>query len=109
MHDFRQINFGFSDASNEARRFPDLLLNGYLDEFGIAEEALKGFCFLFLGAKGAGKSALSEHLKLSYKTSSEIFIRTLLLKSFPYDLFQNIIKGYEKSESRYTKAWEWLL
>ncbi len=107
--DFRKIKFGESDAGNEAKRFPELLLNGYLDEFGISKEALEGYRFLFLGYKGAGKSALSKHLELSNRENSEVLIKTILLTDFPYKLFNKIAKGQAEAEARYTKAWEWLL
>ena len=47
--DYRKINFGKADAKDEGCEYPDLLINGYLDETGVIDLALHKSTFLFLG------------------------------------------------------------
>ena len=63
--DFRKINLGKADAQEEGAEFPELLRYGYYDNNKIVCQVYDTTKFLFLGYKGSGKSALSEHLKLS--------------------------------------------
>jgi len=107
--DFRKILFGMSDAQSEGRRFPRLLTDGYLDSMGVVQKALNAGIFLFLGYKGSGKSALSEHLRLSNVGKNEIIINDIMMKSFPYKLFAKIIKGDAEQEAKFPLAWQWIL
>lgn len=104
--DFRKIVFGKSDAATESRRYPNLLIKGYLDQMGVIDKAMDSELFLFLGYKGSGKSALLEHIRLTFRDDPNVFINQELLKSFPYKLFSKIVKGGAEQEVRFKWAWE---
>lgn len=105
--DYRNIQFGMSDAQSEGQSYPHLLTDGYLDCMGITHKAIKTKTFLFLGYKGSGKSALSAHLRLS--NLENIIINDIMMKSFPYKLFSKIVKGEAEHEARFPIAWRWIL
>lgn len=103
--DFKAINFGRADAHTEGEFFPQLLSEGYLNISSVAEKALSGNVFLFLGYKGSGKSSLSEHLRLQ---ASSTIVDLQQLKSFPFKLFKSLLET-EDTLIRYKKLWRWLL
>ncbi|MCM1066454.1 MAG: hypothetical protein NC418_02650 [Muribaculaceae bacterium] len=107
--DFRSISFGISDARSESRRHPTLLIDGYFDTMNVVERALEPGDFLFLGYKGSGKTALSEHLRLTNAQRSDVCITDIQMKSFPYKLFSKIVKGGSEPEAKYPTAWRWIL
>lgn len=106
--DFRKIEFGKADAKEEGNELPELLIKGYLDSSGIIDLAINKSQFLFLGYKGSGKTALSEHLRLS-SSDYNCFINDILLSDFPYKSFAKIISGDSETEVKLPIAWEWLL
>lgn len=57
------MRFGQLDASQEAVDDPDLLVAGFFDYREAAYGIACGDTWLLLGPKGAGKSAVLEHLK----------------------------------------------
>ena len=85
--DFRKINFGKADAQEEGVEFPELLKDGYYNNDNVVQQVYETSKFLILGYKGSGKSALSEHLKLSASTGMSV--EQLSLKEFPYKMFSN--------------------
>lgn len=103
--DFKAINFGKADAHTEGEVYPELLSKGYLNISSVAEKALSGNVFLFLGYKGSGKSSLSEHLRL---VSGEAIVDQQQLKDFPFKEFDKILDTEDKI-IRYKKLWCWLL
>lgn len=105
--DFRNINLGKADAQEEGAEYPDLLRKGYFDNDNIVNHAYETTKFLFLGYKGSGKSALSEHLKLS--ASEGVHVLQQSLKDFPYKTFAKIISGDSEQEYKLKIAWRWLL
>lgn len=107
--DFRDIEFGLTDAHSEGKTYPLLLTNGYLDLMNMVRKALSPGKYLFLGYKGSGKSALSAHLRLSTKEIDTYFINEIMMKSFPYKLFGKVVKGEAEQEARYPLAWRWIL
>ena len=62
---FKDIQFGYASAEDESSKCPILLVKGFIDNEGFADELCFGSRFLVLGDKGSGKSALAEHLRLS--------------------------------------------
>lgn len=106
--DYRQIEFGKADAIDEGIELPNLLIEGYFDQENIVDKAVNSSSFLFLGSKGSGKSALSQHLKLT-KSNYNLFVKNILLEDFPYKSFNKIVSGSADSEVKYPVAWEWLL
>lgn len=107
MKDFRKIIFGKTDAQEESAEFPNLLINGYLPIDNIINQALETNKFLFLGYKGSGKSALSEHLKLT--SDENTLVDQQSLKNFPYKTFGKIVSGDSEPEIKHKLAWRWLL
>lgn len=107
MNDFRKINFGQVAAEAEGQENPTLLLDGYYDKDNIIETAINSSKFLFLGYKGSGKTALSEHLRLMKR--DDLIIDQLLLESFPYKSFTKMVSGSDDSEVKIKVAWNWLL
>lgn len=109
IFDFREIEFGMTDAQSEGKRFPNLLTSGYLEIMNLIDEALLPGRYVFLGYKGSGKSALSAHLKLTYKQTDGYFINEIMMKAFPYKLFSKVVKGDAEQEAKYPLAWRWIL
>lgn len=103
--DFKAINFGRADAHTEGESYPELLSNGYLNISSVAEKALNGNIFLFLGYKGSGKSSLSEHLRLQ---SGNTYVDQQQLKDFPFKEFDKILDTEDRI-IRYKKLWSWIL
>jgi len=106
MEDFREIVFGRTDAQTESEEYPNLLIDGYLNTTNIVGNATNKTTFLFMGYKGSGKSALSEHLKLSYRDG---IVKQVPLKDFPYNSLGNILTGEAEKEVKLKIAWRWLL
>ncbi|VFR77640.1 hypothetical protein RAN3_0507 [plant metagenome] len=109
IDDFLRINFGYASAQQEGSRAPDLLIDGYFDLHKISENSFKSANFLVLGYKGAGKSAVSERLKLLHQNDSDVFLTNIDLGDFPYATFSNIVPGTEAPQARYPTAWSWIL
>ena len=42
-YDFRQINFGLSDAQTEGEDYPNLLSDGYVDILQVVDKALEDY------------------------------------------------------------------
>lgn len=105
--DFRKINFGKADAQEEGVEFPELLKYGYYDNDHVVKQIHETSKFLILGYKGSGKSALSEHLKLS--ASIGMSVEQISLKEFPYKMFSKIVAGESEQEYKLKVAWRWLL
>lgn len=102
---FKSITFGKADAHTEGEYYPELLSKGYLNISSVAEKAMEGNIFLYLGYKGSGKSSLSEHLRLQY---GEDVVDQQQLKDFPFKEFDKILDTDEKI-IRYKKLWTWIL
>lgn len=108
MADFRKIVFGKTDAQEESAECPDLLINGYFPVDNINKQVLDTNKFLFLGYKGSGKSALSEHMKLT-AGKEDTYVDQQSLKNFPYKTFSKIVSGESEPEVKHKLAWRWLL
>jgi hypothetical protein len=106
---FSDIDLGLSSAEAESAANPALLLQGFLDFGGIREKVLDGPKFLILGYKGSGKSAVSEHLRLSAEGDPNLFVPRMFLADFPFTDFGKILRGSEDVASRYPATWSWLL
>lgn len=105
--DFRQIEFGKADAKEEGTELPELLVDGYYNIDDLSEKATSRSTYLFLGYKGAGKTALSEHIRLVNKDYQH-FVKNILLEDFPYKSFGKIVPGGAEHEAKFPIAWEWL-
>lgn len=106
---FKDLVLGFDSADFEATHHPDLLLRGFVDHMGLAEEAKYGRKFLFLGYKGSGKSALGEHLRLVAASDPELFVEFVNIDDVSFSTFSQILKGAIEPEARYPMVWSWLL
>lgn len=103
--DFREINFGLSDAQSESMDYPDLLKEGYVNVSQVMDKVSNPRYFLFLGYKGSGKSSLSEHLKLC---ENDYIVDQQPLKDFPFKFFDKIIDNEDRT-IKYKIVWRWLL
>lgn len=94
-----------SEASDE----PELLTDGFYDfreaAYGIAARQI----WLLLGPKGAGKSAVLEHLRLSWSDRWDRFYTSWDLRSFPVIDVSKIQTGQSAGASRSQASWEFLL
>lgn len=104
---FCKIVLGKADAQEEGVEYPELLKNGYYDNNNVVDMIYTTSIFLILGYKGSGKSALSEHLKLS--EAEGVCVEQLSLKDFPYKLFSKIVAGDSEQEYKLKVSWRWLL
>lgn len=107
-YDYRNINFGKTDAQLERSRYPELLISGFINQENIVGKVLNGDTFLFLGYKGSGKTALSEHLELTQE-SFKCHIDKVLMRDFPYRSFATAMLPGESPEVQTSMAWRWLL
>ncbi|HWM08374.1 MAG TPA: hypothetical protein VNO82_03495 [Solirubrobacteraceae bacterium] len=106
---FGSVQFGFASAEKEGVEVPDLLVSGFLDDGRLTETALWGSSFLFLGYKGAGKTALCEHARLLAEDRPDLFVTTTTLDRFSYGDFKLVAGGSGEHQVRYPSAWGWLL
>jgi len=106
---FADLRLGKTSAERESQEWPDLLIDGFFDPYGLIRAAKKNGPFIFLGYKGSGKSAIGEHLRLTAENDPTTFVRYLSLGDFPYTPFSKIIKGDLEPEAKYPTAWSWLL
>lgn len=80
--DFKNLYFGMASAEAEAAADPERFLRTYYDRWNLKAALHNPECFLIVGPKGAGKSAVSEFIRLSLVASSgehAVFSRTLNL------------------------------
>jgi hypothetical protein len=105
---YRGVKFGWASAEDEGASDPNLLLAGFFDNNGISGEARAGRRFLVLGYKGSGKSALSEHLRLTADSDPQFFTIPTFLADFPYHDFARLFPG-DDPQAKFPTAWAWLL
>ncbi|WP_395517199.1 P-loop ATPase, Sll1717 family [Pseudorhizobium flavum] len=96
-------------SSRDRTEAPSLLREGYFDEQGLTKSALEGPTFLYLGNKGAGKSALVNHLDLELQNRYNSFSTIYQLEDFSFQNFSKIIRGDQEPEAKFPDAWAWLL
>lgn len=109
MIPFKDIEFGKASAEVEGSYCPDLLLSGFVDPWDVIKKVLEGPSCIFLGYKGAGKSAIGEHLRLVSESDPTLFVDQTFLSDFPYANFSKIISGEAEPESRFPTAWSWII
>ncbi|WP_353988509.1 P-loop ATPase, Sll1717 family [Ruicaihuangia caeni] len=105
----RTLHFGRLDASDEATQDPELLLEGYLDYNQAVYKMASGLAWYILGPKGAGKSAVFEHLRLKWAGRHDRFFGVWDLRGFPVADVTQIHTGQSVGPSRTQSAWEFLL
>jgi len=106
---FRELNFGVLDANEEAIEDPDLLLKGFYDYRSAAYGILSGDTWLLLGPKGAGKSAVFEHLALEWRDRWDHFFDNWNLQDFPVADVSNVRSGESNGAARSQSAWQLIL
>jgi hypothetical protein len=105
----RELNFGQLDAAQEAIDQPSLLLEGFYDYREAAYGISTGEVWLLLGPKGAGKTAVLEHLRLDWQDRWDRFFVYWDLRTFPVADVTQIKTGQSAGGSRSQSAWEFLL
>ncbi len=103
---FQEIDFGLAEAEQEAADHPELLTRGYFDLHKV-ERLLSDRHFLLLGRKGAGKSAVFQHLRLIEGPSD--LVTVVRMGSFPFNDFAGIESGGAADVGRYPSTWRLLL
>jgi hypothetical protein len=106
---FADLRFGRLDAHDEASQEPDLLLDGFYDFEAAAAGIAAATKFLLLGTKGAGKSAVLEHLRLSAAPIPTEFFDIWDLREFPLADVRNVKMGQSPGLGRTQNSWEFLL
>lgn len=106
---FKDIKFGYISAEDEFTYSPELIIDGFLDEYKYIDKVLNTEKFLVLGPKGSGKSAIGSKLELMSKESSTMFTKKFELRDFPYNRFTGLINSKEAPEIKYPKNWEYVL
>lgn len=106
---FRELRFGRLDAHDEATNEPELLLEGFFDFESAATKISQRGKFLLLGTKGAGKSAVLEHLRLRAKNEPTVFFNIWDLREFPIADVRNMKTGQSPGLGRTQNSWEFLL
>lgn len=106
---FSDINFGYASAEQEGVNHPELLLSGYFNLHNIVNEARFSPKFLFLGYKGAGKSAISERLRLLAEQNKDLYTTAITLSDLPYSQMKRIVWGDIEPEAKFPAAWSWLI
>nr|WP_321496127.1 hypothetical protein [uncultured Methanolobus sp.] len=105
---FKEIKFGLAAAEKEKSNYPNLLINGFLDEYGYIDQIIDDEKFLVLGPKGSGKSAIGSRIDLLAK-NKEIFTKQYYLGNFPYKPFAGILPGNDAPQSKLPDHWEFVL
>ena len=105
---FKDIEFGKIAAEDELTFSPQLLIDGFFDEYGYIDAINHSEKFLIIGPKGSGKSAIGSRLDLTQKDRNS-FVKLHPLENFPYDLFSGVLPGREAPEIRYPENWEFIL
>jgi hypothetical protein len=103
-----EFEFGFAGAEEEGAYRPELLVAGYHDPGRLIEEAVSGRRFLFVGYKGAGKSAIGQHIRL-ISDQHDNFVKLISLADFPFGAFAKVVRVDEAEGSKYPAAWSLLL
>lgn len=62
---FESVFFGYTDAATEVERNPSGFQKAFYDPNNYVHELVDGNKFLLRGRKGDGKTAYSEHIKLT--------------------------------------------
>jgi hypothetical protein len=106
---FRELHFGHLDASQEAADDPELLRSGFYDYRDAAYGIASMQNWLLLGPKGAGKTAVLEHLRLEWSDRPDRFFQIWNLGGFPVNDVTQIRTGQTAGASRAQSAWEFLL
>ena len=105
----RELRFGTLDASEEATYDPRLLIDGYFDYREAAYGIASGDVWFLLGIKGAGKSAVLEHLRLTWADHWDRFIDVWNLQDFPVANVSSISSGEKTNLARAQASWQLIL
>ncbi|GAA1609344.1 P-loop ATPase, Sll1717 family [Leucobacter chromiireducens] len=106
---FGQLEFGMLDAASEAAHSPELLIGGYYDCKSAAKDISMMRGWVLVGAKGAGKSAVLEHLALQWAGSPMNFISRWALTTFPIADVTKLQVGSTPGPSATCAAWQFQL
>lgn len=105
----RELHFGHLDASEEAVDEPHLLRDGFYDYREAGFGIQTGRAWLILGPKGAGKSAVLEHIRLTWEPRWDRFFSSWNLASFPVNDVTSLQIDQAAGPARNQAAWEFLL
>lgn len=103
------LDFGMMDASSEARQSPKLLMEGYFDFQDASRRITTGDAWMIVGPKGAGKSAVFEHLRLMWHDDPLKFFNVWQINHTPIFDVLNAQTGIKSGRSSVIVAWKLLL
>lgn len=104
------IYFGKMDASNEIMQSPDQFLKNFYDIGGVTKKLLKDpVCFLVLGKKGTGKTAIGKYLEMNGKIEKGYLCKYVSFDDFDYKQFSIMKDSHSDEYEKYQSAWRWVL
>ena len=106
---FKDINFRYTDAQEEKSYSPEIIEETFVDVENILEEILRPERFLVVGAKGAGKSALSSKLQIDATKKWNLFITIDDLEQFNFNLLSKSTLEKTTGINGIINVWQLLL
>ncbi|MFG1639168.1 P-loop ATPase, Sll1717 family [Amycolatopsis sp. NPDC049252] len=106
---FSSLQFGFISSEQEYADDPSFLIDGFYDQHHAVDQVERGDKWLILGPKGAGKSAISERIRLLAAERDDWYARKLELEDFPFVDLDQINVGGATRGSRLPAVWTYLL
>lgn len=106
---FSSLQFGLISSEQEYAEDPRLLTDGFYDQNNIVQQVEQGSKWLVLGPKGAGKSAISERIRLLANERSDWHARKLELEDFPFVDLDSVNVGGATRGARLPAVWTYLL
>lgn len=107
--DFEKIIFGKTSAEAEKDEYPELLIDGFIDDSGIINKLINRSLFLIYGQKGSGKSAIGSRMELLYKDSKTVTVKINTLDNFDYAKFAGFDSAKGVKEGMMNRSWESIL
>lgn len=106
---FENINFKYTDATEEKVYSPELIDECYVDLMDILSKVNEPAKFLVIGTKGAGKSALASKLQMESGPEWNKFVSADDLEEFEFNLLEKTGGEKGKSIGGAISVWQLLL
>ena len=106
---FSNINFKYTDASEERVYSPEIIDACYVDVEGILAKISEPAKYIVVGPKGSGKSALSSKLQREAEGKWNQFVSTDELENFEFPLLEKTGGDRGKAIGGAISVWQFLL
>jgi hypothetical protein len=106
---FSDINFKYTDASEEKVYSPEIIDECYVDVENILEKISEPAKYIVVGPKGSGKSALSSKLQREADGKWDRFVSTDELENFEFNLLEKTGGDKGKVIGGAISVWQFLL